>query len=56
MMDRAATLYEDRAKTQLQLFVTLAGPILTALLGFVAAIVAYAVLSTLLSVNELAFQ
>jgi type II secretory pathway component PulF len=56
MTDRAAALYEERARSQVQTLVTLAGPVLTAALGLVAGIVAYAVLSTLLSVNELAFR
>jgi general secretion pathway protein F len=56
MMARAASLYEERARDRLQFAIALIGPLLTALLGLIAAIVAYAVLSTLLSVNELAFQ
>jgi type II secretory pathway component PulF len=56
MVERAATLTGDRAKKRLEVFVTLAGPLLTAGLGVIAGTVAYAVLSTLLSVNELALQ
>ena len=53
-MDRAATIHEARAQRRLKALTVLITPVLTLFFGLLAGIIVYAMLSTILSVNELA--
>ena len=56
MLERSASLHEGRALRQLKALTSLITPILTIVFGTLAGIIVYAMLSTILSINELAFQ
>lgn len=56
MLERSASLHEVRALRQLKALTSLITPILTIVFGTLAGIIVYAMLSTILSINELAFQ
>lgn len=53
---KAAASYEHRSRSKLKDLATILGPASTAVLGLVAGIIIYAVMTTILSLNELAFQ
>jgi len=53
-LERAALLYEGRAARRLKILTTLITPSLTILFGLLAGMIIYAMLSTILSINDLA--
>lgn len=53
-LDRGAAMYEGRAARKLKAFTTVLTPTLTILFGLIAGIIIYAMLSTILSINDLA--
>ncbi|WP_020179546.1 type II secretion system F family protein [Methylopila sp. M107] len=55
-LGKAASLLETRVRRRLQAIATLIGPMLTVGFGLVAGVIVYAMLSTILGVNELAYQ
>jgi type II secretory pathway component PulF len=56
VMGQAATLLETKTRRRLETIVTLVGPCVTVAFGLVAGLIVYAMLSTILSLNELAAQ
>lgn len=56
MLERGASLHEGQALRQLKALTSLITPLLTIVFGALAGIIVYAMLSTILSINELAFQ
>jgi type II secretory pathway component PulF len=55
-LERAATLFEGRATRRLKALTTMLTPVLTIGFGMLAGIIVYAMLSTILSINDLAAQ
>lgn len=55
-LGKAASLLETRVRRHLQAIATLIGPMLTVGFGLVAGVIVYAMLSTILGVNELAYR
>ena len=55
-LDKAADLLAQRVKVKLETIAALAGPVLTVGIGAVAGTIVYAMFSTILGINELAFQ
>ncbi|PZQ11879.1 MAG: hypothetical protein DI565_16995 [Ancylobacter novellus] len=55
-LGHAASLLETRVRRRMEAIATLIGPMLTVGFGLVAGVIVYAMLSTILGVNELAYQ
>ncbi|MGO4389322.1 type II secretion system F family protein [Microvirga sp. 2YAF29] len=55
-LSRTATLYEGRAARRLKALTTILTPVLTIGFGLLAGLIIYAMLSTILSINDLASQ
>lgn len=55
-LGQAATLLDTRARNRLEALSVLIGPSLTLIFGGIAGLIVYAMLSTILAVNDLAFQ
>jgi type II secretory pathway component PulF len=53
-LERIASLYEGRAARKLKALTTVLTPVLTIGFGLVAGVIIYAMLSTILSINDLA--
>ena len=56
MLERSAVLHEGQALRQLKLLTNLITPLLTIVFGAIAGVIVYAMLSTILSINELVLQ
>lgn len=56
LLGRAALACEQTSRLQLKALTTIVGPALTVIFGLMAGFIIYAVMTTILSLNELAFQ